>query len=216
MNSLDANLRTPENVLRYMTPGVYQIHCLTNNTVYIGITQNILERFGKHCATLSGNKHDCRALQEDWNRFGQENFTFTVFCSGPEWVSITARKAKEEQVIKQRIEESYNVYNIDPKVAFEKNYKRSVSIDGIIYESIDDAVKKSNGVLSGTSIRRRLSDPDYPDYIEIARNSPTYSVQGILYTSYKEIIAAGLAANDGTVRRRLRNKNEKWSDWFII
>ena len=79
------------------------------------------------------------------------------------------------------------MYNIDPKVAFEKNYKRSVSIDGVIYESIDNAVRKSNGVLSGTSIRSRLNDTDYPDYIEIARNSPTYSVNGIVYTSYNEI-----------------------------
>ncbi len=47
------NLENPENLLVYMTPGVYQILCSANNTVYIGVTQNILERFGKHSATLA-------------------------------------------------------------------------------------------------------------------------------------------------------------------
>ena len=66
MNSSNYNLEKPENLLTYMTPGVYQILCVPSNTIYIGITQNILERFGKHSVTLAINRHDCAALQEDW------------------------------------------------------------------------------------------------------------------------------------------------------
>jgi len=97
------------------------------NTVYIGITQNILERFGKHSATLAINRHDCPALQEDWNRLGQDNFTFTTICSGPKWANRKNRELKETSVIKQKIEESYNVYNTDLKNSFSRNYKSWVA-----------------------------------------------------------------------------------------
>ena len=141
-----------------MTPGVYQILCVPTNTVYIGITQNLLERFGKHSATLANNRHDCAALQEDCNRLGQDNFTFTTICSGPEWPNQKDRELTENSVIRQKIEESYNVYNTDLNAPFSRNYKRSISIDGKIFNN------------------------------------------------YKEIIAAGLANNDGTPKEATKIK----------
>nr|WDY12856.1 putative site-specific DNA endonuclease [Chloroidium sp. KL-2023a] len=93
MNSSKSNIEKPENLLTFMVPGVYQILCVPKNKVHIGITQNLLERLGKHSATLVLNRHDCPALQEDWNQLGKKNFTFTVVCAGPEWVNKTAREA---------------------------------------------------------------------------------------------------------------------------
>lgn len=210
------NLENPENLLVYMTPGVYQILCSANNTVYIGVTQNILERFGKHSATLAANKHDCRPLQDDWNHLGQDNFTFTVICCGPEWASPEDRLEKEQSVLTQKIEESYNVYNIDLSASFRRNYKRSISIDGKLYESIEAAAKSSEVGASGTVIRRRLYDDAWPTYKEVGHTYATYSVEGQIFKSYAEIIAKGLANNDGTIRRRIRSTKEEWAYWIKI
>ena len=214
MNSSNYNLEKPENLLTYMTPGVYQILCVPTNTIYIGITQNILERFGKHSARLAINRHDCAALQEDWNRLGQDNFTFTTICSGPEWANRKDRELKEKSVIKQKIEESYNVYNIDLKSSFTWNYKRSISIDGKIYPTIEEATRSPDVTAAGTVIRRRLKDPEWPTYMEVEYTYFQYSIDGKLFNSYKEIIAAGLANTDGTIRRRLRSKN--FPNWVKI
>ena len=60
---------------------------------------------------------------------------------------------------------------------------------------------------AGTVIRRRLKDPEWPRYTEVEYTYFQYSIDGKLFNNYKEIIAAGLANNDGTIRRRLRSKN---------
>lgn len=204
---MNYNLEKPENLLSYMIPGIYQILCVPINKIYIGHTQNLLERFGKHSATLALNGHDSPTLQNDWLRLGKDNFTFTVVCSGPEWGDRKDRELKEESVIKQKIEESYNVYNSDLKGSFHKNYKRSIQIDGKIYPSIEEATRSPDVTASGTVIRRRLKDLEWPRYTEVERTYAQYSIDGVLFDSYKEIIAAGLANNDDTIRRRIRNEN---------
>lgn len=46
--------------------------------VYIGETENLLARLGKHSASLKQNKYDCRKLQEDWNQLEKEKFSFHI------------------------------------------------------------------------------------------------------------------------------------------
>ena len=62
------------------------------------------------------------------NLFGQQDFTFTIISCGPEWVSNKHRLIKEQSVLKQKIEESYNVYNTDLSASFVRKYKRSISL----------------------------------------------------------------------------------------
>lgn len=66
----------------YNKIGIYQITCLINNKVYIGSSRNIGRRYNGHLRRLKRNIHTNKYLQNCWNKYGQENFEFTVveFC----------------------------------------------------------------------------------------------------------------------------------------
>lgn len=58
--------------------GVYAIQCLRNNKVYIGSSINIKERLNSHKGELRRNKHINRHLQEEYNKYGLEEFNFSI------------------------------------------------------------------------------------------------------------------------------------------
>lgn len=58
--------------------GVYIITCLINEKYYIGYSNNIQQRLKDHLKTLRRNIHDNIYLQNSWNKYGEENFTFEV------------------------------------------------------------------------------------------------------------------------------------------
>ena len=63
--------------------GIYVIKCLINGKIYIGQSQNIYYRWRKHKEALRRNKHFNWELQEDWNRFTEDDFKFSLLeeCS---------------------------------------------------------------------------------------------------------------------------------------
>lgn len=60
------------------TSGVYKITCIVNSKIYIGSANDILKRKIKHWASLRGNYHENRYLQNAWNKHGENNFIFEV------------------------------------------------------------------------------------------------------------------------------------------
>lgn len=58
--------------------GVYKITCLSNDKIYIGSSRNISRRFCHHKNSLRKEKHHNHYLQEDWNKYGEENFKFEI------------------------------------------------------------------------------------------------------------------------------------------
>lgn len=58
--------------------GVYSITNLVNGNKYIGSAVNISRRWREHKKMLSKNVHHSGYLQNAWNKYGAENFEFTV------------------------------------------------------------------------------------------------------------------------------------------
>lgn len=58
--------------------GIYQIKNNINNKLYIGSSCNIEKRFLAHKNLLKRNKHHSIHLQNAWNKYGEENFTFDI------------------------------------------------------------------------------------------------------------------------------------------
>lgn len=59
--------------------GIYRIRNLINNKIYIGSTHNKLaKRRGEHVSPLNKNKHKNQYLQSAWNKYGEENFEFSM------------------------------------------------------------------------------------------------------------------------------------------
>lgn len=64
----------------YLNPkgGVYQIRCISNDSIYIGSTNNFERRFKCHLFGLKNKKHSNYKLQIDFLQFGEENFAFEI------------------------------------------------------------------------------------------------------------------------------------------
>lgn len=58
--------------------GVFQIKNKINGKVLLGSSLNLNGALNGHRFTLKINSHRNKALQEDWNQYGEENFMFEI------------------------------------------------------------------------------------------------------------------------------------------
>ena len=63
--------------------GIYKIENLINHKVYIGKSKDIKTRWKCHIKDLNNNSHKNIYLQHSWNKYGPENFIFSILekCS---------------------------------------------------------------------------------------------------------------------------------------
>lgn len=54
--------------------GVYLIRCKSENKIYIGVSNNIRNRYNQHMSLLNKNKHPNMYLQSAFNQFGKNDF----------------------------------------------------------------------------------------------------------------------------------------------
>lgn len=58
--------------------GVYQIYNLTNHKIWIGSSLNLHGAFNKDVFMLNMGNHDCKALQDEWKEYGEQQFKMEV------------------------------------------------------------------------------------------------------------------------------------------
>ncbi|MBI1762545.1 MAG: GIY-YIG nuclease family protein [Acidobacteria bacterium] len=58
--------------------GVYQIHCLSNEKILVGSSLNLPGIFNREKFALQQGGHKNKALQADWNAFGEAGFAFEI------------------------------------------------------------------------------------------------------------------------------------------
>jgi group I intron endonuclease len=61
-----------------MTSGVYLIQCSETGKVYVGSSKNIEQRWLQHKYLLKKGEHHSIKLQNAWNKYGVDAFTFFV------------------------------------------------------------------------------------------------------------------------------------------
>ncbi len=66
-----------------MISGIYLIQCLVNGKSYVGQSKTINRRIDAHKNLLKNNNHKNKYLQNAWNKYGENNFVFSIctFCS---------------------------------------------------------------------------------------------------------------------------------------
>lgn len=64
-----------------MKTGIYMIRNKVNNKAYIGQAVDIDRRWSEHIIELNNNQKYCNPhLQNAWNKYGPDNFEFTIIC----------------------------------------------------------------------------------------------------------------------------------------
>jgi len=58
--------------------GIYKITNKTNNKIYIGSSKNIFKRWESHISDLLNKNHHSYKLQNDFNKYGINEFTFEI------------------------------------------------------------------------------------------------------------------------------------------
>ena len=89
-----------------MTIGIYKITNRVNGKCYIGQSQDIATRFREHRYLLRQNKYGNRKIQNAWNKYGEENFTFEII----EECMIEELDEKEIKYIRE-YDSHHNGYN---------------------------------------------------------------------------------------------------------
>ena len=70
------------------TSGIYLITCTANDLIYVGSSKDLRYRKSYHFSTLRGNCHHNQHLQNAWNKYGEEAFTFEVLELVMPWCII--------------------------------------------------------------------------------------------------------------------------------
>lgn len=89
----------------------YRIKNLVNNKVYIGETSRGELRWKEHLCRLRGNYHKNKFLQEDFNKYGEGAFEWTILKEF-ESDDKDALLLEEARTIQQYIQDDVQLYNI--------------------------------------------------------------------------------------------------------
>lgn len=94
-----------------MTCGIYMIQNKINGKMYIGQAVDIEKRWGEHRSGLRGGYHPNKHLQRSWNKYGEENFEFSILL-----------ECEESDL---NMYEEYYIFELmiyDLRVGYNKNY----------------------------------------------------------------------------------------------
>jgi len=77
-------------------PGVYMIKCISTGKYIIGETGNVKKRLAYHVQNLKGNRHENPYLQNAWNKYGEDKFSYHVL----EYCNFSECKIREDYYCK--------------------------------------------------------------------------------------------------------------------
>lgn len=124
--------------------GIYLITNLKNNKVYVGSSINLWSRYSEHKRSLNKDKHYNINLQQDWNFYGEDSFSFSIL----EIVKDKTKLVEREQYwmdFYNVFEKGYNVIQARSSLIKRYDNKGIIRIDNYgnitFYNSISEASK---------------------------------------------------------------------------
>lgn len=138
--------------------GIYRIDCIASGKFYIGSSKYLYRRFKDHSSYLRKGKHCNQRLQRSYDKYGPENFTYTVL------VVLPSEDRDFIYHMEQKFIDTYSPeLNIVPEVGMPAPPKKEVArydIQGKLVEvlpSLVSAEEKYGAKPSG--IRSAALDP---------------------------------------------------------
>ena len=185
-NSVPNRVRTQPRI----QPGLYMVHCFSNDCRYYGESENVSGRLASHKSMLHRNIHPNIFLQEDWNQYGEDAFQFVPLFMGAEWKQRATRVAKEIELTVLNRNITYNILegiskpgDTNPfwgRTHTPETKKRigdsmrgvpndklgtSILIEGVTFPSIAQASRDTGHCRK--LIRKRCNDPAYVNWVFI-------------------------------------------------
>lgn len=93
---------------------IYVIRCKRNQKKYVGVTCDPKVRAEKHLSDLRSGRHSNKMLQEDFNRYGEKSFSFSIVDATTEKTKRT-KKEKEWMLLYETNNPTYGYNNVDQK-----------------------------------------------------------------------------------------------------
>ena len=131
-----------------MASGVYKITNTTNGKVYVGSAVNFDTRWKEHIRELRKGTHHSSALQNAWNKYGEDNFQFSIIeeCERTRKVLLG-----REQYWMDTLDSVANGYNIAKTAGSQLGMKQSP-------EAIAARVEKNTGKKRTAETRALMSE----------------------------------------------------------
>lgn len=109
-----------------MTSVIYCITNIVNDKQYVGQAINRDKRLRDHRIMLNAGKHQNRHLQSAYNKYGKENFIYTILEIVPSGPDLKDRLTTSEQYWMDRLNTvTPNGYNLNPTAATAIGFKHS-------------------------------------------------------------------------------------------
>lgn len=127
--------------------GIYKITNVITNDIYVGKSLDINNRFKKHISDFKNNKNKNKYIQDDYNKYGLNNFKFEIIelCNSNELLT------KERFWIKKI--GTYNIYFSNKVRHLTEEHKQNLS------KAKKGKPSPRKGVLLSESHKRNLKKP---------------------------------------------------------
>jgi group I intron endonuclease len=137
-----------------MKTGIYKITNKKTKKIYIGSSINVFRRWVEHKVKLNKNTHINNKLQNSWNKYGDDNFTFSIIEECEKDQLIVREQFYLDKLLKSSDPDSFFFnkmgYNILTRAGNTLGYKFSESTKNKMSK-----IKSDNG---------KLLDKDFSDF----------------------------------------------------
>ena len=148
-----------------MTSGIYRIYCKSEDKSYIGKSINIEERWKIHLNELKKGKHHNKKLQKDFNKYGIDDFEFSLLKEVNDYYEITYY----ESYYAEKFNSFNNGYNI-AKLFNSKDIKNVLDNLDVLSKEWLSILKENSKRISKEKWNREIKLEDLSKRLNLSRD----------------------------------------------
>lgn len=206
-----------------MKSGVYIIKNLVNGKVYIGSSIDIYNRWKTHKYGLKNNKHINQHLQNSWNKYGENNFDFSILEETSKLKTTLIEKEQKYIDLYESFERQKG-YNINPvaEIGYSLGcYKTWVDKFGL--EKADEMwkeVTKKNSIANSmeNNAMWNMSRPEVGVLNKFLKSKPIlqFDLSGNLIQEFESVSTASKILNiSRNTIKNFRNQKDSFAAGFV-